>query len=99
MSLDKPLGEHTAEECLAQIVKRVDRDTEVGKDIDMLAGQMAILEMNATTRCQRADESADYWQRHHALAAAWIRHLLAEHKGRKTLPYEAVEQVYREHLR
>ncbi len=95
MSLNKPLAEYTAEECLAEIVKRVDRDTEVGKDIDMLAGQMAILEMNANTRWQRADESADYWRDAGTDVANRLRDLLTEHKGRKTLPLEAVTDIYR----
>lgn len=99
MSLDKPLAEYTAEECLAEITKRVDRDTEVGKDIDMLAGQVTILCLNAQEHARRSAESADDYQRDHALAAAWMRHLLTEHKGRKTVPYEAVQQVYRERLR
>ncbi len=95
MSLDKPLADYEAEECLAEIKKRVDLNTEVGKEIDMLAFQMLTFWYRSMKTTRDSVESA--WRNAKANEAAFdrLRELLDANKDRKTVPFDDVHSIYK----
>jgi len=95
MSLDKPLAELEPEECLAEIQKRVDLDSEVGKEIDMLAFQMMTYWLRSAHTVRESVESA--WRNAKASEEAFyrLRELLDANKGRQTVPFDDVHSIYK----
>ena len=95
MNLDKPLADLEPEECLEEIKKRVDLNSEVGKEIDMLAFQMMTYWLRSARTVRESVESASRNAKINEEAFYRLRELLDANQGRKTVAFDDVHSIYR----
>jgi hypothetical protein len=89
----KPLADYTPDEALAEILSLVDTSTENGHRVDMLAGHLMLLALNAERRYREHVEADGVHVLRGRRIANDLRALIGETQGRKTVQREQLTNI------